>query len=65
MFTSMFSTFLCQYHINLSSMIYFNYFVILEIDTNYTVGTDLNYLSPLPVFESRPGHVGKLPVTWG
>ena len=21
-------------------------------------------LSPLPGFESRPGHVGKLPVTW-
>ena len=22
-------------------------------------------LSPLPGFESRPGHVGKLPVNWG
>ena len=22
-------------------------------------------LSPLPVFETRPGHVRKLPVTWG
>ena len=22
-------------------------------------------LSPLPGFESQPGHVGKLPVTWG
>ena len=22
-------------------------------------------LSPLPWFESQPGHVGKLPVTWG
>ena len=24
-----------------------------------------NCLSPLPVFESHPEHVGKLPVTWG
>ena len=24
-----------------------------------------SYLSPLPGFKPLPGHVGKLPVTWG